>query len=737
MAPGEKGRRLHVHLVRISIEGLPHGRADALDFRAGEALRKWTILPEGRLGVETLAAIAASIAPGRIAHLLAPPLLDRCRGGGSLCTEFVYLREGRDAGAPGPVAGGCQLVDGEWKRLSAARGHAVEHKGRGRSLGSATPLGNLVLAYGSAPRPGSSDSFDFSDTEYPYRRVSSLLDPRASLTDPVHFLERISAKAHALGTPRQKQFLVRLCRALASALEPDEPSGRPRGCLPALRVSHWAARECAFARAWRRLRAWERRVACVLIDIARHAYDAFPRCESPFDQSAVLLLDRPDRYCPGHRLNRFLTALDALLPRGQVVVTLGKAARDRMPHALEEARLGKPPQPFIRRPPYRSVRIPPRVARIPRGSVVLVQVDGTLPNFALMQLSRHLKARGHRVELRLGEPRVEQPSAVYASCIFTAAASLGRVERLRERYGERLVVGGSGVDLTLRLGADIEGLAPDYSLYPRLGDRAIGFLTRGCPGRCAFCAVPKKEGRIRQVADLAMLLQGRRRKKLILLDDNLLAHPRAAELLEEMLRRGLSVNFNQTLDLRRLTAEHAELLRRLHCSNLAFHRRVYHFSLNDCRRFEALRRRYDLLRVSRADNAEFVCMYGYNTSLAEDLERLRFLRSLPRAYVFMQRYQPVPGGPAPDLSRLFDERSDENLDALVRVVFTQNMKNVERYYRWLCLEYARQCGRIHRGLVDTLYRYNHRHMRGAFLERLEALVRARDLVDAPRSRASS
>src|SRR3970040_93685 len=125
-----------MHLVRISIEGLPQGRAEAVDLSAGEALRKWTILPEGRLGTKTLVTIAASIAPGRIAHLLAPPLLTQCRGSGHLRTEFVCLREGRDAGAHGAVAGGWQLVDGDWKRFSAARRHAVEHEGRGRSLGS-------------------------------------------------------------------------------------------------------------------------------------------------------------------------------------------------------------------------------------------------------------------------------------------------------------------------------------------------------------------------------------------------------------------------------------------------------------------------------------------------------------------------------------------------------------------------------------------------------------------------
>ena len=241
--------------------------------------------------------------------------------------------------------------------------------------------------------------------------------------------------------------------------------------------------------------------------------------------------------------------------------------------------------------------------------------------------------------------------------------------------------------IRLRLAPDIEALAPDYSLYPELGERALGFLTRGCPRHCPFCVVPVKEGAPRQVSDLDTLLQGR--KKLVLLDDNLLAHPSALGLLEEMARRDLAVNFNQTLDVRMLRPDSAALLRRIRCSNPGFTRRNYHFSLNDAQHLDFVRERYALLQTSRRDNVEFVCMYGFNTSLAEDVKRLRFLRSLPGAYVFMQRYQPVPGGPSADLSLLFDERADGLLDELVRIVFTQNMKSMETYYRWLALQVRR------------------------------------------------
>ncbi len=684
-------------------------------------LRKWVVMPSGRSATDVLAAIASSAAPGQIAHLLGPHLAERFGDHGpALTTELKAVREGRDQGNT-RVERRWKLLDGIWQPGD----HGATRRAAAGTSATATPLGNLVLAYGRDPRPVSGDSFDFSDTEYPYRRVASLLGSRPSLTDPMRFLERISAKAHEVGAPRQRRFLERLCGALSSLLAPGTRRPRGRGCREVLCPAEWAKRGFPVREGWAAVEPGQRRAASVVVDLARHAFDAFPRCESPFDQSALVLMDRPDRYCSADLLPRLLRCLDTLLPRGQFILTLSRAAQDRVPHEILDASLGKPAQEILRVPPYHSVRILPRPARIPRGGVALVQVDGTLPNFALMQLSRHLKAQGHRVGLSVGGAhQVQNPAAVYASCVFTGAPSAKRAESLRERFGERLVLGGSGVDLKLRLGPRIESLAPDYSLYPGLGDRAMGFLTRGCPGRCAFCSVPVKEGAVRQVADLDMLLQGSRRKKLILLDDNLLAYPKSVALLEQMVHRGLSVNFNQTLDLRRLTAEHAELLRRLRCSNLAFHRRAYHFSLNDCRGLDEVRRRYGLLRVTAEDNVEFICMYGYNTSLAEDLERLQFLRSLPRAYVFMQRYRPVPGGPPPDVSRLFDERADEHLDALVKVVFTQNMKNVERYYRWLCLEYARQRGRINLGVVDTLFRYNHRHRRGAFLRQLEELVAA-------------
>jgi hypothetical protein len=43
---------------------------------------------------------------------------------------------------------------------------------------------------------------------------------------------------------------------------------------------------------------------------------------------------------------------------------------------------------------------------------------------------------------------------------------------------------------------------------------------------------------------------------------------------------------------------------------------------------------------------------------------------------------------------------------------------METYYRWLSRKYALACGRLHAGLVDTIFKYNNRHMRGAYIATL-------------------
>ena len=94
-------------------------------------------------------------------------------------------------------------------------------------------------------------------------------------------------------------------------------------------------------------------------------------------------------------------------------------------------------------------------------------------------------------------------------------------------------------------------------------------------------------------------------------------------------------------------------------------------------------------------------MYGYTTTLAEDVERFAFLRSLPGAYVFVQEYQPIPGGPKPDLIGFLNDKTDELIDKLIKIYFPQNMKSMEKYYRWLSKRYAPAFGAFLATAGDT------------------------------------
>jgi hypothetical protein len=87
--------------------------------------------------------------------------------------------------------------------------------------------------------------------------------------------------------------------------------------------------------------------------------------------------------------------------------------------------------------------------------------------------------------------------------------------------------------------------------------------------------------------------------------------------------------------------------------------------------------------------------------------------------VFVQRYQPVRSDvPLRDDIVFFDDNADDLIDELISIIFTQNMKSMESYYRWVSRNYALTFGRLHQGLVDTIFKYNHRYKRGEYIATL-------------------
>ena len=564
---------------------------------------------------------------------------------------------------------------------------------------------HFALAYGPRWSHGQGkDCFDFADPpRQRLLRFQSVFDPAAALTDAPAFLQRLHYRTTKGRLPAilVRDRLAELC-------------GRHLGVA----TDAWLDRDADFVGIWSELPPTKVRMLLPVVDAVRHIIDATPHDLDPLARPGVVVFVHPHRGCPRRFLAEWFTMFDLLFPAVQFVVVMpggsggllpDRLARKRLPTssgALEEARK-RETEPGNR-----------RQARLSRDNVLLIDVDGRIPNLALMKLGGWLHRQGRKVVLvrRDGWRRFDRAERAYASCIFCRRSSQRRLAKLRERFSDRISIGGSGEDIKRRLPAEIEAAPADYSLYPELDGRALGFLTRGCPRRCPFCIVPQKEGGPRQVSELDELLQGR--KKLVLLDDNLLAHPRADSFLAELAGRDIRVNFNQTLDISLIDRGRAALLRRLDCANYSFSRRNYHFSLNNARRLDMVRRNYDHFGFRSRDNVEFICMYGFDTTLAEDVERFRFLRSLPGAYVFAQEYEPALGGARPRLDAFFDSRVDQLIEELIRIVFPQNMKSMEKYYRWLSQRYFEAFNRLHDSLVDTIFKYNQRDRKGLYVAKM-------------------
>jgi len=694
-----------MYLLHLHFENARENDTGELCFKKdGRKVAKWTLLPSGKSSLELLRLIAIACGGASLFPHLPFALQRLCRDPASpLQVEYVLaLHPPYETPPHGTALWGSGIRVDAKGRVSTLSGKEY------RFLSSDIPthraksgIGDswlFFLGYGpKLKHHDGTDDFDFTDPFFRITRFHSLFLDQSPLTDPVEFLTKI----HYRGVRHKRMAPMHVMERLARLLKEHL----------AVHTESWLTKECDFRQQWLALAPWQRRAVLPVLDAARHLLFAYPKHMRPLDIPCLILFDRPDQFYTEDLFPRWAKLMDALLPAMQLLATVTDHARLSLPSGLLASSCDIPILP--ERP-----NKPP--SRVPRGAILLLDVDSRLPNLALMKLSRYFKEQGQRVVLARHDAFLTGVETVYASCVFFRPASQHRVRMLRRHYGDALIVGGSGVDIGKRLPEEIEKAPADYGLYPELEDRAIGFLTRGCPFHCPFCIVPRKEGKPRQVCDLEELLPDGRRR-LILLDDNLLAHPKAGNFLEEMAVRGLEVNFTQTLDLRLLDQQKVRLLKRIHCSNLRFTRHVYHFSLNDNRNLDELRHKYDMFGFNGKDSVEFICMYGFNTTLVEDVERFRFLRSLPGAYVFVQEYQPIVGGPPANLQDFFDERADELIDELIRIMFTQNMKSMEKYYRWVSKRYAQTFGRLHPGLVDTIFKYNHRQRKGLYLATMAGL----------------
>lgn len=193
--------------------------------------------------------------------------------------------------------------------------------------------------------------------------------------------------------------------------------------------------------------------------------------------------------------------------------------------------------------------------------VLLFQIDGKIPNLALMRIAAHHNGLGDSVEFRRGHSRHlydDAPDKIYASAVFEA--SRPAVAQLKADY-PNAIVGGTGVDISGTLeDRGILTTALDYSIYPDF-KQSIGFTQRGCRLKCSFCVVPRKEGDVRSEASIFQIWRGGSYpREVLLLDNDFFGQLLWRERVKELRDGGFKVSFNQGINARFLTDEAAEAI---------------------------------------------------------------------------------------------------------------------------------------------------------------------------------
>jgi len=225
--------------------------------------------------------------------------------------------------------------------------------------------------------------------------------------------------------------------------------------------------------------------------------------------------------------------------------------------------------------------------------ILLIDIDGKIPNLALMKLSTYHKAKGDSIKLiKLGLTyynNIKKPKEidatgfdnVYASVIFPINKDNFIINGCKD-----VSIGGTGYSLDKQLEEEINKCDLDYSIYPD-NDISYGFITRGCIRNCYFCFVPKKEGKLVFNRDPKDIIK---HKKVKFMDNNFLAYDKHKEILIYLNKQPIRYQFNQALDIRLIDDENAKLL------SEAKYFGEYTFSFDDIRTVDIIEEKVKILK---------------------------------------------------------------------------------------------------------------------------------------------
>ena len=363
-------------------------------------------------------------------------------------------------------------------------------------------------------------------------------------------------------------------------------------------------------------------------------------------------------------------------------------------------------------------------------NIRLVQLDGKMPNIALMKLAHWHRRQGDRVVLTGSvQPSLFEPQkydAVYGSAIFKRSKPL--VKELLSAYPEA-IVGGTGTwedpeedggdrkmpeplrviqeeaedaareltELTVEehLGLD-EYEQYDYSIYPGY-PWSMGFTQRGCRLRCPFCVVPRKEGRPKPLNTIQDIWRPGTERNVVLLDNDFFGQPRDdwQARMEELKEGNFRVSFNQGINIRLIDEAAAEALSQLHYFDHKFTRRRLYTAWDNLGQEKIFFRGMEKLREAGIPSTHLMVYmlvgFAEGETMEQVMHRYRGVRDagcLPFPMVYGDQPEPPQPGDPEEEEKLENLRRYLELKSFQRWV----IRRYDQFIPWEDFQHTREAG---------------------------------------------
>jgi hypothetical protein len=291
-------------------------------------------------------------------------------------------------------------------------------------------------------------------------------------------------------------------------------------------------------------------------------------------------------------------------------------------------------------------------------NVRITQLDGSMPNLALMKLASYHRSIGddvhftRRITKDLFEPDYD---IVYGSAIFQFSQL--KVMQFQLQW-PKAIVGGTGTPYTHTVEDYIgEHDAIDYTDYPEV-DYSIGFTQRGCRLRCKFCVVPTKEGKAVSNSTISEIWRGDGHpRKLHLLDNDFFGNPEWRERHREIVAGNFRVCLSQGINVRLINQEAADALATIEYRDTKFQKRRLYTAWDNIGDEKIFFKGVDMLEKSGIPPSNLMAYMLVGYDKAETWERIfaRFNKMVDRGIL------PYP------------------------MVYDQSRKDLKRFQRWVVM----------------------------------------------------